>query len=127
MTCLLFVRKTLVLIPSLQSQVLLQQVVQANTKVKHASFVSLKLFLGHPCELNNTYLKGSSIRIIEDKSWSECKQLCANNANCESFTLFSLISSDSACRLYSNVPNADHTAIVEGAFSGIKSCWTPTN
>merc|ERR1712183_829144 len=69
----------------------------------------------NPCELDNLVLQGPNrIEWIEDiPSWSECQQQCANNTDCESFTLYPSFNIgwnqevSGSCVLNSGVPDKD--------------------
>jgi len=81
------------------------------------------------CQLENTYLKGKPIENGESEiknipSWYDCQNLCDSNPQCESFTWNYW---PSVCYLMSNVPGENYIGTFEGASSGIKSCWDPSN
>jgi len=81
------------------------------------------------CQLENTYLKGRESSLVggggvqDIQSWCECQQLCAGYSECESFVWNYL--NNSVCYLLSDVP--DETGTYQGASSGIKTCWAPSN
>merc|ERR1712038_814854 len=81
------------------------------------------------CQLENTYLKGKPVENGESEiknipSWYDCQNLCDSNPQCESFTWNYW---PSVCYLMSNVPGENYIGTSEGASSGIKSCWDPSN
>ena len=72
------------------------------------------IILNTDCAWNHTYLKGRPIeggRVDDVPSWYECKQLCAFNPECESFTWNYW---PYVCYLMSTIPDEAHTGLSEG-------------